>query len=310
MVGEWREPLVRDLAAVMTLPGLLDHSAARYQGRVVDDAWCRGCYQVAAAALTQLEKDPEPLQSWIGTRKSERLGGYFEALLEFWLTELLGYQLVAHNKVISEGKRQLGEFDFLFRQHRDAMLVHWEVTVKYYLWFDGEFIGPTARDGLQRKVSRVFDRQLHLSEKDEAQKQLAGLYGDSSVIPKAFFKGMLFYPCTSDEHDPGRFEGLSAGHERGWWCRRDELQSWLSSCSIHSRWTVLPRLQWLARSYRNTEDGLMDSTGLASLVTTHFSENRHALMVAELTRRDGGWYELTRGFVVNDEWPQQVTAGL
>lgn len=309
LFDEWRDPLVRDLSAVMALPGLLDHGAQRYRGCVVDDAWCRGCHQIAAAALGQLDQNPEPLRRWVSARKTGRLGSYFEALVEYWLTELLGYQLVAHNEVICEGKRQLGEFDFLFRQHRDAALVHWEVTVKYYLWFEGDFIGPNARDRLQRKVDRVFDHQLHLSEKEQARKQLERLCGDDSVIPKAFFKGMLFYPCA-DTNCPALVGGLSARHERGWWCRFGELKQWLTSCSSDSRWIILPRLRWLAHCYSNDENDLQDSVALALLVESHFYENHTALMVAELARKDDGWFEVGRGVIVNDQWPQPLTTGL
>jgi len=309
MQDEWRHQQVRDLAAVMTMPGLLDHAAGIYGGQVVDDGWCRGSLQVASAKLDQLDFDPQPLARWIDAHETERLGSYFETLLEYWLTELLGYQLMARNLVVSEGKRQLGEFDFLFRQHRDATLVHWEVTVKFYLWFEGQFIGPNARDRLQRKIGRVFDRQLHLSEEAVARRQLTTLCGAVPVVPRAFFKGRLFYPVYDTERNSALLDGLSPGHERGWWCRRGELKQWLLSSNCKNRWVVLPRLKWLAHYHCSGECEVMDSIEMAAYVTSHFSKKQHALMVAELAQRDDGWHELTRGVIVNDEWPQQLTAG-
>ncbi len=299
----WRCQQVRDLVAVMAMPGLIEHTAANYRGRVVDDAWCRGCYQIALAKLEQLDFNPAPLAQWIAARKTERLGSYFETLIEYWLTELLGYQLVARNHVISQERRQLGEFDFLFRQHRDAALVHWEVTVKFYLWFDGEFIGPNVRDRLQRKLTHVFDRQLRLSEPQQVREQLKLVQINDEIIPKAFIKGRLFYPVESEWQTVRVAEDLSPLHERGWWCRSSDVNDWLSTRDSNRRWVVLPRMKWLASYYCETEEGLQTSIALAEMVADHFESGGPSLMVAELVHQDEGWHELTRGVIVSDSWP-------
>ena len=39
------------------------------------------------------------------------------------------------------------------------------------------------------------------------------------------------------------------------------------------------------------------------MLADHFSRTRRALMCAVVIEGDGGWEELSRGFVVHPDWP-------
>jgi len=299
---------VRDLAWVMCSPSLLAQSQTPYAGEKVSDVWCDQVCQKNLAWLSLLDEDPRSLQQWLDQRASPLLGIYFESLLAFWLQHLPDTELLAQNLVVGQPGLQLGEFDLLFRDLAQIQMFHWEVTVKFYLRVgkaDFQWLGPNPRDSLQRKLNKVFDRQLHLSQQPKAQQVLQHELGQHQVVSQAFVKGYLFYPHDSDWQNPAQIPaGVSASHLKGWWCRHAEVPAQLQSCPAENRWLPLPRLQWLSLVARENADELLDGEELLDCLADYFSEHYKALLLVELTAGDNGWFEISRGFVVNNSWPQ------
>ncbi|HHJ80283.1 MAG TPA: DUF1853 family protein [Candidatus Tenderia electrophaga] len=298
---------VRDLAWVMCSPSLLSQGQVAYVGETVGDVWCHPVCQHNIAWLSQLDDAPAPLLQWLEQRASPLLGIYFESLLAFWLQRLPDVELLAQNLLVEQSGLQLGEFDLLFRDLGQQQVFHWEVTVKFYLRVDAsdyQWLGPNPRDSLQRKLNKVFDRQLRLSQQPKAQQLLLNELGLHQVVPQAFVKGYLFYPYDSDWRSPGQIPaGVSSSHLTGWWCHHMEVRTWLRSCPPGSRWLPLPRLQWLSAAIRADSAELMDKNELLEYLANHFSEHYQALLLAEFKPGDAGWFEASRGFVVNDSWP-------
>lgn len=298
----FRYPAVRDLAWVMASPSLISATDEHYAGAKVGDSWCRQVYAQHQAWLQALDADPAALLDWLGERRSPLLGRYFESLIGFWLARMDGVEVLGQNRIVGDTVRQIGEFDFLFRHQ--GQVFHWEASVKFYLRYGAQFLGPNPKDSLARKLSKVFSHQLRLSESPLAKRCLQDWIGTDQVKPQAFIKGYLFYPVDQGD-EAGAENGGAAGHLRGQWLRIQALDVFLSQKSTQQRWCVLDRLQWLAPVWRKDDEALMTAAQLVQLLQRHFSEDFRALMVVELKQDDElGWSEVSRTMVVDDDWPQ------
>ena len=70
---------------------------------------------VAPMKLDVGSVDVEHLEDFISKRPDRRVGHYFETLILYWLTHIVKVELIAHGQQIMDGKRTVGELDFLFR---------------------------------------------------------------------------------------------------------------------------------------------------------------------------------------------------
>jgi len=285
----------------MDSPSLLAPGDTIFRGGKVSDEWCRAQLATQRTWLAELDRDPTPLLAWLAERESPLLGRYFENLVSFWMDQLPGWECLAQNLVVGDGVRHLGEFDLLLR-HRQQ-LYHWELSVKFYLQVGDRFLGPNPKDSLARKLARVFDHQLCLSQQPPAKRLLVQRFGSDTIQSMAFLKGYLFYP-VSGAVLPGAASGISPDHLRGWWLRMGELEAWLATRPEGHRWLVLEKLQWLAPALRSDKDTQLSRAELLSCLHAHFASHAHARLVVELAEEGDGWREVTRGIVVDAYWPR------
>lgn len=304
-------PTVRDLAWTIVSPPLLDsdypHGAAS-----VSPAWCEQAYAALQPWLAQLDREPAPLIDWLARQQGRLLGRHFERLIEFWLRHWPGVRFLGAQEQVRLGERAVGEFDFLFLDHDRGRAVHWEAAVKFYLRHgrpDGgfEWLGPNPRDTLAKKLHKVFQHQLRMVGRPEAQPVLQRL-GIASLQPEAFIKGYLFYPAEGDwqhpEAEPGGIPaGVAASHLKGWWTSAGDRC--IPEGGPESRWVVLERLAWLAPARAaGTRPGL-GREARDRLLDEHFAHSHKPLLLAELLpASDGTWREASRGFVAPVRWPR------
>lgn len=293
---------VRDLAWVIASPGLLDATYPAYKGQVVDDAWCSTQLQLCSKWLSALDLSPLPLHDFIAARPTRRLGHYFETLISFWLMHMPDTHIIASNLQVQDPQRTLGEYDFLFRD-ASAEVCHWEAAVKFYLQQEPlpeqrAFIGPGTRDRLDLKLDKVFLQQLVLGQTSAGQHALPpGIKLDKT---QAFIKGYLFYHAAIS--GSMSIQGVSAEHLTGWWVRHTRDKP--PQTSAASRWTILPRLRWLAPARLPADAIVMTLASLNTKLDEHFSLRTEAVLVFEMTRSETGeWHEVSRGFVVCRNWP-------
>ncbi len=291
----------------MASPSLLAQSQTPYVGEKVSDEWCGNIYQQNLDWLSQLDNDPTPLLQWLEQKESPLLGLYFESLLAFWIKHLPDTELLAQNLVVGQPGLQMGEFDLLFKDCTCDQIIHWEMAVKFYLRYgatDYQWLGPNPRDSLQRKLNKVFNQQLRLSEHAQAQQLLQAQFGQNQVVSQAFIKGYLFYPYAGDWQTSKDIPAaVSPQHLRGWWCRHDALAARLNQKDSARCWLLPPRLEWLAPVVVMGNQELMDDDALLKHLVTYFAEHYQALMLVELKNVAGMWQEISRGFVVNQQWP-------
>lgn len=226
-----------------------------------------------------------------------RLGQHFESTLAAWLTAEPGFELIAANLQVQDGKRTVGEFDFLVAV-RDRV-EHWEAAVKFYLgtgdglalscWF-----GPNTSDRFDAKYQRLIDHQLKLATDPHALALLESL-GLTVSGSRCFMKGRLFHPWH--RYTAGDFpvpEVVYPGHEKGWWLPASDFLAVFEDSG--DRFVYLPKSLWLSRLTGADFDAPLSCWELADLLESPAAEQAvHVAIVAEDK-------EVSRGFIVKDQW--------
>ncbi len=241
--------------------------------------------------------DPEHLARFLdGQRQSQRVGVYFEQLVLYWLQHVRGVEVLESGLQLRDGNRTIGEIDFLYRDEMDE-IVHAETSVKFFLHAPGaepsEYPGPNARDNLERKVAKLFDRQLETSR---------GRIPDvTSRI--GLMKGVIFYPLSANgaiTEPQQRPERLSANHLRGGWVRMSELTKANWPNGETWRFAVVDKPHWLAPPATASERSLGE---LQSAMQQRFDRGQGPAMVS--VRSASSEPERLRMFVVPDSWPER-----
>lgn len=294
----FRHPLVRALAWLIGSPSLLRGPA------VVNDAWCQDALARSQSWLNALDRQPAALEDYIAERRITRIGRLAEALMGYWLRHEGRFELLAENLAVREGGRTLGDFDFIVRERQSGEVVHWELTVKFYLHrpeiggFSG-YVGPGEKDILAAKAGHITDRQLQLAHAPAGQAALA-LLGVTKIEASAFCKGWLFYPGPAAGAE---MAGLNPAHARGsWWRHAAGAQP---PAGHH---VVLDRLQWLTFPACVKADQALDAEQLTSLLDARVAGAGEALLLARVEPENGVrpavFRETSRAFVVPPNWGQ------
>ncbi len=317
LIDRLADPAVRDLAWLLFSPDLL-----RAQPPLAPLAqWCANAHEARATCdwLAQLDRDPAHLHEALMAAPTHRLGRYAENLLGWFLANGPAAQLVAQNVPLRRAGITLGECDFLVQTRAGARL-HWELAVKCYLHAGpgdaaraslAEFVGPNLRDRFDLKLTHLRDHQLRMSAREE----FASLGYEGQWLAQMFVKGWLFY--RAGEAAPSRVEDapeLAADHGRGWWVTRSDWPAFARQQAADG-WSVLPRLAWLAPRRLAAAPGAAQATASTAspidpnaLVTALARPDDPVLVAAFATDGAGGYREMSRGFIVPDDWPARAAA--
>lgn len=258
-----------------------------------DERWFRQLNRETAIAL------PEPRHP-----HHFRLGQHFEKLLVAWLEASTDFELLAANLQVQDGKRTVGEFDFLV-QHQ-GVVEHWEAAVKFYLGTGtgtGETLdcwyGPNTADRFDIKYERLINHQLGLANNEYAQLTLAQRHIGVDRA-RCFMKGRLFYPWAHFENRDFRFAPIiHPGHEKGWWLPQTDFL--LTFEDTASRFVYLPKSLWLSPlTLADFEAPLSCWELMEFLESPHIEQATHVAIVSD----DG---EISRGFIVKDQWLDRLS---
>lgn len=231
-----------------------------------------------------------------------RVGLYFEALIEFLVTQgfedgIFPYRLVKKNLQIQHKKVTLGEFDFILTD-KNNMPVHLETAIKFYLLNDQvsqkeaahwpNWIGPNRKDRLDLKLHRMQKHQLLLSSQQAAMDALQ-TYGidKTNLKVRHLIKGCFFIHLNQALQQKELFpEKCDKSCVSGYWLRKSELQQQLKTNTLSVYF--LHRTAWI--------------TGDTEAI---FSDNMEGEIIpnqcmARLTRHP---QHLFRLMIVPDHWP-------
>tara|TARA_R110002111_G_scaffold2705_4_gene17928 strand:- start:11938 stop:12822 length:885 start_codon:yes stop_codon:yes gene_type:complete len=280
---EFSEPqALRDLKWAVTSPSLITQPRAEEHLPEVSD------FQTV---------DQRHLEDFIAPYSHFRIGQYYEGLVLYWLEHIRKLKIIARHQQVFEESRTVGEIDVLFEDEA-GVLTHWEIAVKFYLYYpevnpvDSHFIGPNVKDSFERKMRRLFEYQLPLSQ----------THFPDVTRRQAFVKGMIFY--HPDHCSPTQLpEKLSPTHPRGTWLHLSEL-SRLTEQHGELLFLIREKPEWLSAVLCSRTDARLRSfADLQSQLETHFQELDRPILISALTCQQSICHEVDRVFIVSDSWP-------
>lgn len=301
----YRNKVVRDLVWVIASPPLLQN--INHLKLFFDKDHYVNEYNKFANKLRELDKDPTELTKHIEERNTHLLGKYFESLVEYWLRESKDKELLAHNLQVFKRRNTIGEFDFVYRDLTDGKVYHLECAGKFYIAHKNisghsNFIGPNSIDTLERKVKKIVDEQISLADTVEGKETLFVEGIDEKVIPKIFLKGYLFY--YADLFFENIFiqpESSEPDHSKGWWIFSKDIDYFLSRRK--SKWIIVDRMEWISKVFVYDDKLIFSNTDLIDKLKNYFKNNTYPLLIAELEEDENCYKEISRGFIVSNNWP-------
>lgn len=181
--------------------------------------------------------------------KDQRLGRQFENQVAATVNADPNLDLVARNLQIFDNGRTLGELDMLVRDNTRNVLMHWEITVKFYLGIRPDhWPGPNPADSLAQRGNRLLEHQFPMLRNRLCQ-QLLDEHGWRVEEQYLLSRGRLFYPAGHNWPAPAYSHPQ---HLRGqWWHQRQLIEH-------RHRWQPLNKSEWLpaAQMSDNCDDWL------------------------------------------------------
>lgn len=269
--------------------------------QTLDDAWFDDVLLESEAFLIALDDDPSELENWLEVRATRLLGIRFESMLAFFFEHHPRFEVISMNVQLQVGGQTMGEIDFIIKDLAHDKTLHIEAACKFYLssknspqW--GLWFGPNPHDTLKLKMDKLVD-QLAVT-KTEPGRMFLDNQRISLPEPTLLMKGSfhLHYSNLATAKSP-KFS--SANYNSGWWCHESELAD---LDNPHLRWAELDKKSWLCPQMVGHQETL-DFIEIQKTVSHHFSQDKRSLLLTCLIEEDGLYVEHSRGFIVNNSWP-------
>lgn len=169
-----KQPQVRQLAFCIGSPNILQSIPAdlnlHFSFQFHDNKIWEDHIKTYWPRLQYLDQHPEALLNFLQKLKSTRLGLRFEMFIWFWLLDHAyhPYELLGHSIQKIDGRKTVGELDFVLRNTTTAEIEHWEIALKYYL-AEGDFslpywYGLNRSDTLSRKLNHFTQKQFQFED--------------------------------------------------------------------------------------------------------------------------------------------------
>jgi uncharacterized protein len=248
---------------------------------------------------------PEPVGSQresSDASSTHRVGAYVERLVRCWLELTPGVTAIGQGILLSEGKRTMGELDFLFTHQGSRH--HLEVALKFYLHHPhpagpsladmSHFPGPNATDNFEKKRDRLVTHQLPLGRANFPEIETS----------RALVKGTVFY--RPGEEPPALLPAaMNPAHRRGIWIRADEISRLVEEpWARNSRGIIMTKPRWLSGWSSDGAEAAKPIAELHRTLQVHFADSRTTDRPVLLSlAHEGATQESARVFVVPAHWP-------
>jgi|GEM_PF-761344 len=251
--------------------------------------------------LLALDEKAEAVDAHFQSLGRIPLGRYFEQLIIFILERDPYYELLEANYQVIEEKVTLGELDIVVFDRVENENQHWELALKYYLQTGNtgdhdNFLGPSRRDYLGRKMKQLFGSQLALSQ----HRQILERYGPMPA--KLFLKGELFYPFGQQVLLP---ESADKQAKQARWLSYTQFRQRLDE--FGHRFGILIKPDWLAPAIHLPMEESYSAMEVIEALRQAHAETYRPQLVASLLPNGNGLVEKARYFVCPDPWPLEPT---
>lgn len=251
--------------------------------------------------LEQLDAVPSPVDEHFLELGYMPMGKYFEQLLFFILEKDPRYEIVLKNYQIKEGNITIGELDLIVKDTVTNELAHWEICLKYYLQSSqtpehSAMIGPNAKDNLAKKMRKLQEHQM----KHSSRPLIQSIINSQHIDIKLFIKGQFFYHFNSKKTLPN---SASPNHECGWWCHFSDAKEMLDPIL---QWTTCNKPNWIGRLETIDQSEFRSANHMFEFLENHFQDKADSLLCIGMKNENGTWKEATRGFIVNNSWPNPI----
>lgn len=200
-----------------------------------------------------------------------RLGFYYQWLWQQLIIHHPDYSLIGEEIQLQWQQQTVGAIDFLVHNRRSDEIEHWEVAIKFYLSFQHQWPGPNANDNLDKKINRMIDHQLQLTD-HPAFKHLNDHYPSQRRL---IMQGRLFNAWPNSQS--GSDMPINPTGFKGHWC--------YCSQATALELKVLEKRQWIAPP-------------LFSQLITFLNIAEIKVPTQALDSNNQVW------FIVPDHWPQ------
>jgi uncharacterized protein len=234
-------------------------------------------YQIDYEWLEELRKHAS-IPSYEVYSGNQRLGFYYQWLWLKIINAHSNYELIAEEVQLQWKNQTVGAIDFLVRNKKNNKIEHWEVAIKFYLEHQGYWIGPNAKDQLDRKINRMSSHQLELTHHNAYHTQYYSTYGQPAV-KRLIMQGRRFNHDTTTNHQSSI--KINPNSLTGKWCFQAEAKT-MSSNGIQLR--ELSKQHWLSPPAYEELTAVLDTASLVRPTQAITPDNQI-------------W------FVVPDEWP-------
>lgn len=255
--------------------------------------------------LGLIKKNEEHLDAFMQQVQPNRLGLYYEYLLRFFFEAHPDYKLLMHNHPVFQARRTMGAFDFIYK-NKSNQIIHRESAVKFYLGVpnghDGEYSdwsqwwGPNKVDRLDKKLTRLMEHQIKLSDTQEALNlfEKENIHIDGKEID---LKGYLCYPYHENMPPP---KGINPNHLRASWLSIDNIDA----LPKRNHWDILSRLRWLSPVSLNEKPKYTTST-LIKTLNNHFKATKSPVLIVRLKKHNNQYFEAERFFITPSSWREK-----
>lgn len=287
-----RHPALRDLAWLIASPALIRPSSGLYPQldsllsplRLAEVARLN-----VADWLHAQDASPTHFLAELGEVSGLRLGLYAERLLTVFLRSALQLN-VSQNLALRVDGLTLGALDYLIELpegwadqlglEATTQYLHLELAVKFYLWREGDFIGPRGQDRLRFKLKKL-EQQVALGRHP--------LFQANGVVNSALWvPGRLFYhwreAAPSLAHE---WTVLNPQHARYFWLYADEIEHCILLQT--GAWVKVPRVRWLAPLGHLSDPSKLDQSALQ-----HGADQDAVMVIAQIEHAQ----EVARGLII------------
>ncbi|WP_421750982.1 DUF1853 family protein [Croceimicrobium sp.] len=255
-----------------------------------------------AELLAKQDQEGAKVNAHFEAQVPQVMGRYFEQLILYVLELDPHYEVLAANVQIIEAKITRGELDLILYDKQKDQKRHWEVALKYYLQVgeDGNhhnFLGPSRRDFLGRKMEKLRKLQLPLSD----HPQIKAAYGD--LKSELFLKGELYYPWAKNPILPDQAQAEATPY---YFLSLNQLKELYSESQ--GRFCILKKPDWIGSYFTKNSSECLSFSELEEELETEFQRIYRPQLIAKMMENPNSLKEEKRYFIIPEGWPNSKTA--